>query len=192
MAAQLAPGPLNRQARLTHSALAHQCHRGRSNTRLLGNGAQPGFDLVQKGLAALEQTAEAGVGQGLWTLAQACIHQQVEHKGAQHLRRQVLMPREDHLWIASNRSEPVQMGLLQRLLIACIASRPQPERLFRLRSFVGNQNRPYGVAMAREGEDAVACGRIPQQDLVVTAAGGEATSNQRPSKNIRMLKRSLL
>jgi hypothetical protein len=46
--------------------------------------------------------------------------------------------------------------------------------------------------MAREGEDAVACGRIPQPDLVVTAAGGEATSIQRPSKNIRMLKRSLL
>ena len=83
---------------------------------MFGNGSQPGLDLVQQNLAALEQAAEAGVGQGLRAPAQACIHQQVEHKGPQHHGGQVLVAHEGLAGIAFDRFEAGQVGLLHRLL----------------------------------------------------------------------------
>ena len=115
-AAQLAPGLLDRQARLAHPALAHQGHHGCSNTSVFGNGSQPGLHLVQQGLAALEQAAEAGMGQGF---AGACSGPHSPAGRAQktaHLGSLLIVPPEGLAGIALDRFEALQVGLLQCLL----------------------------------------------------------------------------
>ena len=104
-AADLSPGVLDRQAGFAHTARADQ-----------RQGAGGVLQQLPQVAAALEQRSNAREGQRLRPAGEAGCHQQIEHKGAQHLCRQMLLAAELDAGVAGHAAQPSQVSELQGLL----------------------------------------------------------------------------
>ena len=117
VAGGVAPGMLDRQPRLAHTAHADQRHRRARGGGVLGDGAELLLELLQVLVAALEEVAQGRIGQGGGPADLAGGGTQLQEQRTLDLPGEVVDAAKAHLRIRLEAAQPSQVLLLENLVL---------------------------------------------------------------------------